>query len=299
MYNVIKRSRLYNLSIDCQLDLFDKMVMPILLYGCEIWGFSNCDILERVHLKFCKLILNVKKSTPNFIVYGELARYPISVYVKTRIIGFWANIVTGKQTKYSFLIYNMLYNKFLKGINFGWFMKVKSILDECGMSNILHCQNFNKKWLVKSVKLKLCDQFQQKWSSDCNNSSKGISYRLFTNDFQLQYYLRSNLCKKNKIILSKFRTSNHRLPIENGRWQNIDRNERLCNLCQDEIGDEYHYIFKCTSLTSERNKYIPILFSKNPNIVKFYDLFSSKKMSVLNNLCKFISIINERVSPPG
>jgi hypothetical protein len=47
----------------CQLDLFDKMVKPILLYGCELWGLSNCDIIERVHLKYCKLLLNLKYSS--------------------------------------------------------------------------------------------------------------------------------------------------------------------------------------------------------------------------------------------
>ena len=48
-----KKSRLFNLSLDCQLDLFDKILKPILLYGCEIWGFSNLDTIE-LHLKFCK-----------------------------------------------------------------------------------------------------------------------------------------------------------------------------------------------------------------------------------------------------
>ena len=32
----------------------DKMVKPILLYGCDILGFGNNDMLKRVHLKFCK-----------------------------------------------------------------------------------------------------------------------------------------------------------------------------------------------------------------------------------------------------
>ena len=41
MYEVLKRGRTHNLSIECQLELFDKMVKPILLYGCEIWGFSK------------------------------------------------------------------------------------------------------------------------------------------------------------------------------------------------------------------------------------------------------------------
>jgi hypothetical protein len=63
-----------NISISCQLDLFDKLVKPILLYGCEVWGFGNNEISEPVRLKFCKVLLHLKTTTPNCIVYGELGR---------------------------------------------------------------------------------------------------------------------------------------------------------------------------------------------------------------------------------
>jgi hypothetical protein len=66
--------RLYKLSVKIQLDLFDKMIKPIILYGCEVWGFGKNEILERVHLKFCKTLLNLKSFTPNYMVYGELGR---------------------------------------------------------------------------------------------------------------------------------------------------------------------------------------------------------------------------------
>ena len=46
MFAVFKKFRLFNLSIDCQLGVFDKILKPILLYGCEIWGFSNLDTIE-------------------------------------------------------------------------------------------------------------------------------------------------------------------------------------------------------------------------------------------------------------
>jgi hypothetical protein len=46
MYEVLKKGRVHNFSIKCQYHLFDKMVKPILLYGCEIWGFGNNDIIE-------------------------------------------------------------------------------------------------------------------------------------------------------------------------------------------------------------------------------------------------------------
>ena len=39
MFVVLKKSRSINLDIDIQLELFDLVVFPIMLYGCEVWGF--------------------------------------------------------------------------------------------------------------------------------------------------------------------------------------------------------------------------------------------------------------------
>jgi hypothetical protein len=55
------------------------MVKPILLYGCEVWGFSNNDIIEKVHLKFCQLLLHLNSSTPSYMIYGELGRYLLEI----------------------------------------------------------------------------------------------------------------------------------------------------------------------------------------------------------------------------
>ena len=103
MYAVLKLGRKHNLSIKCLLSLFDKMVKPILLYGCEIWGFGNNYVLEKVHLKFCKMILNLKKSTPNYMIYGELGRYPVEIDIKIRkknYILFGQNLFVENNPKY-------------------------------------------------------------------------------------------------------------------------------------------------------------------------------------------------------
>ena len=59
MYEVLKMGRLYKLSVKIQLDLFDTMIKYILLYGCEVQEFGKIEVLERVHLKFCKIPLNL------------------------------------------------------------------------------------------------------------------------------------------------------------------------------------------------------------------------------------------------
>lgn len=210
------------------------------------------------------------------------------------------NIITGKDTKYLSLMYNLLYSNHLNGVNYKWLCYTKSIFDGCGLSNIWLSQTFSSKtWLVKCIKQKLCDQFIQQWSSDIEISSKGISYRLFVDNFEMQHYLLSNISTKNKILLCKFRTSNHKLPIETGRWSNIPKSDRICTLCFEDIGDEFHYIMVCKCFDEVRKQYIPNFYRNNPNVLKYYSLFSTKKLSLLNNICKFISVIFERVSPPG
>ena len=71
----------------------------ILLYGSEITGFEKHDILERLCIQFYKIILKAKKSTPNLMLcgeLGELGRHPISVLIKSKMIGFWQHLVNGK-----------------------------------------------------------------------------------------------------------------------------------------------------------------------------------------------------------
>jgi hypothetical protein len=97
MFYVLRKARKLSLPIDILLQLFDVMVAPILLYGAEVWGYEKNDISETLHLEFCKYIMKVKKCTPNYIVYGELGRVPMSVHINARMIGFWARIVNGKK----------------------------------------------------------------------------------------------------------------------------------------------------------------------------------------------------------
>ena len=49
------------------LDLFDKLISPILNYGSEVWGFAKADNIERVHLQFAKHFC-LSNSAPRILV---------------------------------------------------------------------------------------------------------------------------------------------------------------------------------------------------------------------------------------
>jgi hypothetical protein len=81
MYSILKKCRNLNLPVDIQLELFDTMVLPVVMYDCEVWGFEKNYILESFCLQFYKILLGLKKTTPNCFLYGELDRYPIYIFL--------------------------------------------------------------------------------------------------------------------------------------------------------------------------------------------------------------------------
>ena len=77
--------------------------------------------------------------------------------------------------------------------------------------------------------------------------------RIFKSEFIYREYF-NNLERRDFLTLSKFRTSNHKLPIEYGRWNNFERGNRKCNFFNFwEIGDEFHYILNCKYFKEIRN----------------------------------------------
>ena len=69
MFSRYKKIRNLDLSIDCQLKLLDSAIVPILTYGCKVWGFGKLKMILKVHIYFLKYILNVKQGTPQSMLY--------------------------------------------------------------------------------------------------------------------------------------------------------------------------------------------------------------------------------------
>ena len=60
------------LPLDIQVELFDRLIVPILLYGCEVWCPMMTNLASKLQLRFYKIILKLGKPTPTGMVYGEL-----------------------------------------------------------------------------------------------------------------------------------------------------------------------------------------------------------------------------------
>ena len=151
MYSLLAKSRNMRRPIDLQLDLFKNLAKPILLYECEVWGFGNIDVLERVQLKFIKQVLKLKSSTPNYIVYGEIGVCPLYIDIYARMISYWGNLNSeerfGSLANSIYLIARNYYTFSNISVNskyFKWINCIKHILCSPGYSGIWQTVYFRR-----------------------------------------------------------------------------------------------------------------------------------------------------------
>ena len=151
-----------------------------------------------------------------------------------------------------------------------WVKYIQAILQDTGRSDVWLTQTVrNANTFKNSIFRTLLDQNFQKWNTALENSSKGTNYRLFKCDIRPENYL-LEFPKKIFFPIIRFRTTNHKLPVEIGRWSNVPLEERTCTKCSRNcLGDEFHYLLECDYFIPERQHLIKKIFYTRPNILKY------------------------------
>ena len=99
-------------------------------------------MIERICLKFCKILLRVKQINSK-LAYGELGQFPLSVPIYAKLIKFWAKIVSPENhNRISHILYQIQFCQFYKNKNCSWIRFVKSKLEALGFADIWQFQNF-------------------------------------------------------------------------------------------------------------------------------------------------------------
>ena len=181
------------------------------------------------------------------MVYGESGQYPVEIQAKCNMLNFWLKLTREENSsKFSSVMYRFMYELYVKNIyKFAYLTHVENTLNEIGLSGIWikqGCQQGSCQWFKGKVKLTMRDIFVQNWFAEINTKEIFYTYRLYKDRFACPDYL-TLLSSYSAQIFMKFRTLNHRLPVQTGRFCGTPRHERLCTKCNvSDIGDEFHYV---------------------------------------------------------
>lgn len=295
MFGLLTKARRLLLPIDVVCDFFDKTIIPILLYGCEVTGIFDTEELEIFYREFLKIVLKLSSSISNAMVYGEVGRLPLQHLIEQKIISFWLKLVCNDSDKLSNSMYRILYQLHEENVyTSNWIQNIKSILDNNGLSYIWTYQNniTNRNATFNLIKQQHRDISLHKWYNEVCSKSTCTDYKHYKNNLYFEKYL-TLLNDYERINLCKFRCRDNKLPISIAKYDN--RVSIQCNLCKS-VGDEFHYILVCPIFLKERHKYVKSIYYTSPDIYKYRLLLNSIDQCELSKLSKFCEIIMHSLS---
>lgn len=175
-----------------------------------------------------------------------------------------------------------------------WAINVKNLLAELGFANLWSCVNLTNVH-IKAIEQRIYDQYLQQWCSNIEDSRKLECYKRFKTNFNFEPYLVAVENDSHRIAFSRLRCSSHKLQIEEGRYRNVPRANRLCRKCNsNHIESEYHFVLVCPYYTELRRSFIHRQYYTWPNVNKFNALMSSTHKKTIVNLAKFVFLAFKR-----
>jgi hypothetical protein len=276
------------LSVNTQLKLFESVIKPILLYGSEVWGAylykfkiniqslyvmlrDVNSLMEKLHSKICKYILQLHKSANHYAIRCELGRYPLFINVICRILNYYINICERSEDSVVKIAL-----KLHESNSCSWYTFVNYIVQILGL-NLKELTKSGIKRIKNSIFNKLFKLSQDIYFAKLVDYNKLKLYASIKTKPCKEKYLHLVNDSSSRKVLSQLRLSCHKFPIETGRYHNIQSSERLCKLCNMSIGSEQHCIIECfhPTLFNIRNNFLKEIFKINKELCKLprYCLF--------------------------
>ena len=280
--------RFRNMKISEVLNLYRMMIMPILLYNCEIWGPSTPqhvidDTVEIFHRKMLRRILGVGRRCPTAAVYCETGEFPLSMEIKLRTFKFilQSKLLSEKKNCWTafkhIMTLDCTYRQFVlklfqeeMGLDFNSFL-----IDE----EIVSVDSFPQ--IMDRAKETLAQTYCSSLVQEVKKNVKLGFYDLINGGrwFGFKPYLDELPNKFARAALARFRCGNHRLQMEVGRWKKIPRAYRICRFCNSrEIENEGHVLMECPFFEASRKQ----MFGKLEKIIPNFSRASQfRKMTIL------------------
>ena len=258
-----------NTSPKVILKLFDTMIQPILLYGCELWSIFgwrqntlyhiNKYLLygkhrfETLHTKMCRNVLGVQRKATELLVKAELGRYPLISNIIKQTYTYWQHIVGSNQSTLLHSVLKYLIENDRKG-NVNYYSRIKGLFLALKSQEYIYKEsnpNISRRNadLIKSKFQQMyCEFFFKTIKEKAQRPHSGGRFEIYykvKKQYKFEEYLHLNQNTLRRHI-TNIRISTHSLPIESLRKLGIPRNERLCPLCPtNEIGSEFHILMNC------------------------------------------------------
>jgi len=277
------------------MQLFDALVLPVLLYGVEVWGAQDSSKgmqdCEKLHAAFLRRLLGVRTGTTGDVVLAEVGRFPLRATVAKLLGNFWNRLVTMEDTRLvkaafecSLELAQQQTSSQRSSGQATWTWQVASFLCALGADcDVGNPRQVNVESLIAAAQ-------EAQIASLLNGGVKAQEYlKIVGVPSSASYtapaaYLQIVQRWPERKRLAQLRTGAHSLAVETGRWRGLPREERVCQRCgSGAVDDVRHMVFDCDQLMDERLQH-PELFAAGST--ELNDFFAQPPISLAGFVSK-------------
>ena len=140
-----------------------------------------------------------------------------------------------------------------------WIITIEKLINRFNLADKIG----NHKKFKETTKCEIDKAYLEYWNSELSKPDKPRLkfYREVKDNFKTENYLEIENFQSREAI-AKLRCSDHTLEIERGRQLKIDREGRVCRMCDmGEIETEKHFLLECNKYEQLRNKFNTLEFT--------------------------------------
>ena len=245
--------------------LFDSLIKPILLYGCQVLAphskiikylikltdqsdpahalkYLAQDHYEKFHMKFLKYSLSVHSKASNIGCWGETGRHPLIYEACKLAIDYYTRVENSDNPLISAAFHEQV------TLDLDWFSNISKIVEKYKGTTHLNTNARPSTLIAHHMR----GEFVEKWKSAKIASPKLEFYNRIKSEFGPEKYLDLVKSPDARKSLTRLRISAHNLYIEKGRYETplVPRAERWCVYCKLNLGvetieDELHVLTQC------------------------------------------------------
>ena len=221
--------------------LFDCLIMGIMMYGVEIFGWREREELERVQTKYIKWCLKLDRTTPDYIVLEETKREKLRVKAGARALGYEER-VEGAEGRC--LVKECLRERKKGGCSTRNSRERTEYLNRNGFSQLgLELEKGEGKDIMRILKERDREnQGQWQW----NRIREARYNKLYKHIYRvnLPKYLEERGERGSQSLMARARCGN----MEEGNRYWMKEEDRRCKLCERDIGSLKHLAEDCTGV---------------------------------------------------
>jgi hypothetical protein len=260
---------------DVQIKLFKALILPICLYGAQVWGIqylalhTDTDIFnnpfQELQFMFLKHIAGVKRSSLRWALLNEFEMPPMQMFIALSCCRWWNSNIQNQN-----LVTNAFEDELRwmhKGNTECWVFKFLSFLEDLGYFDdkfAVNIDNFTNLYVhIDLIEDLLNARYEEIWSNihedprNCPSEGALLSkyaYWMYPSDGNIRH-LNKAIDKDAHQNLLRFRLMSWNLEVYNVNLRSVPRHLRTCRLCHANVEDEFHIIYECPLYNSQRRKH--------------------------------------------